>query len=45
MPKGTDPYVRIIHNYSHEYAGRSINDALLENSVQYISFKKRVELL
>ena len=45
MPKGADPYGRIIHNYSHEFVGHSINDALLENSVQYISFKKRVKLL
>ena len=45
VPKGDDPYGRIIHNYSHEYNGRSINDALLENSVQYISFKRRVQLL
>ena len=45
VPKGDDPCGRIIHNYSHGYAGRSINDALIDNSVQYISFKKRVELL
>lgn len=45
VPKGDDPHGRIIHNYSHEFDGRSINDALLDNSVHYISFKERVELL
>ena len=45
MPKGDDPFGRIIHNYSHEFDGRSINGALLDNSVKYISFKKRVVLL
>ena len=45
MPKGDDPFGRIIHNYSHEFDGYSINDALLDNSVQYISFKKRAALL
>ena len=45
VPKGNDPLGRIIHNYSHELNGRSINDALLNNSVEYISFKARVALL
>ena len=45
VPKGDDPHGRIIHNYSHEFDGRSINDALLDNSVHYISFKERVALL
>ena len=45
MPKGSDPFGRIIHDYSHELGGHSINDALLDNSVKYISFKERVALL
>ena len=45
VPKGEDPHGRIIHNYSHEFDGHSINDALLDNTVKYISFKKRVVLL
>ena len=45
VPKGDDPFGRIIHNYSHKYNGWSINDALMDNSVEYISFKARVALL
>ena len=45
VPKGDDPHGRIVHNYSHEFEGISINSVLLDNSVQYISFKARVELL
>ena len=45
VPKGDDPLGRIIHNYSHKFAGRSINDSLMDNSVHYISFKERVALL
>ena len=45
VPKGDDPHGRIIHNYSHEFEGISLNSVLLDNSVQYISFKARVELL
>ena len=45
VPKGDDPHGRIVHNYSHEFNGISINSVLLDNSVQYISFKARVELL
>ena len=45
VPKGDDPLGRIIHNYSHKFAGRSINDSLVDNSVHYISFKERVALL
>ena len=45
VPKGDDPHGRIVHNYSHKFDGISINSTLLNNSVQYISFKARVELL
>ena len=45
VPNGNDPLGRIIHNYGQKFDGRSINDALLDNSVQYISFKERVALL
>ena len=45
VPKGDDPHGRIVHNYSHEFDGISLNSALLDNSVEYISFKARVELL
>ena len=46
VPKGSDPHGRIIHDYSFSYEGEeSLNSALLENSVQYISFLKRAEVL
>ena len=45
MPKGEDPHGRIVHNYSHEFDGISLNSVLLDNSVAYISFKDRVKLL
>ena len=35
----------MVHNYSHEFDGVSLNSVLLDNSVAYISFKKGVELL
>ena len=44
--KGDDPHGRIVHNYSYAAVmDESINSALLENSVRYISFKERVEAL
>ena len=45
VPKKDDPYGRIIHNYSHKIGGISLNDALIDNSTEYISFRERVELL
>ena len=46
VPKGDDPYGRIIHDYSYPRDGRrSINSSLLDNSVEYISFTKRVKAL
>ena len=45
VPKKDDPYGRIIHNYSHEFNGVSLNDCLLDNSTKYINFKDRVVLL
>ena len=45
VPKGEDLHGRIVHNYSHEFDGISLNSVLLDNSVAYISFKERVELL
>ena len=45
VPKKDDPYGRIIHNYSHKIDGISLNDCLVDNSTEYISFKERVELL
>ena len=45
VPKGEDPHGRIVHNYSHQFDGVSLNDALLDNSVSYISFKDRAHLL
>ena len=46
VPKGQDPHGRIIHEYSFSPKyGYSINSALLENSVQYISFRERVRIL
>ena len=43
--KKDDPYGRIIHNYSHKIDGISLNDCVLDNSTEYISFKDRVRLL
>ena len=46
VPKGTDPHGRIIHDYSFAPENtRSLNESLLENSVQYITFKQRVAAL
>ena len=44
MPKRDDPYGRIIHNNTHEINEVSLNDCLIYNSNEYISFKDRVEL-
>ena len=45
VPKKGDPFGRIIHDYSHKIDGISLNDCLIDNSIEYISFKGRVELL
>ena len=45
VPKGEDPHGRIVHNYSHQFDGVSLNDVLLDNLVSYISFKDRARLL
>ena len=39
VPKKDYPYGRIIHNYSHKIDGISLNDCLVDNSTEYISFK------
>ena len=31
VPKDGDPFGRIVHNYSHEFDGLSLNTALLDN--------------
>ena len=46
VPKNNDPAGRIIHNYSYPSAKTgSVNAALVNTSVAYISFKERVSLL
>ena len=45
VPKGHDLHGRIVHNYSNEFDGTSLNSVLLDNSVHYITFKALVELL
>ena len=46
VPKGSDTHRRIIHDYSFApKSSRSLNESLLENSVQYITFKERVAAL
>ena len=46
VEKGGDPYGRIIHDYSYAPENDiSINDALVDNSVQYISFVERARAL
>ena len=45
VPKGEDPYGRIVHNYSLQFNGLSLNEVLKDNSVSYISFRDRVKLL
>ena len=46
VPKGDDPHGRIVHDHSYAAVGfASINEALLDNSVRYISFKQRVSAL
>ena len=46
VPKNNDPAGRIIHNYSYPTAkAGSVNSALINTSVAYISFKERVTLL
>ena len=41
VPKDGDPFGRIVHNYSHEFDGLSLNTALLDNSVRI--FRSRSE--
>ena len=46
VPKEGDPAGRIIHNYSYpQKKTNSINSALINTSVEYITFKERVALL
>ena len=46
VAKGNDPHGRFIHDYSYTPKNDfSINDALLDNSVQYISFVERARAL
>ena len=46
VPKGGDKFGRIIHNYSYPHKkSLSVNSALTNTSVEYITFKKRVALL
>ena len=46
VPKNNDPEGRIIHNYSYPSAKNgSVNAALMNTSVAYISFQDRVALL
>ena len=43
VPKNDDPHGRIIHNYSHpKKCSNSVNPALKNTSVEYITFKERV---
>ena len=46
VPKNGDPFGRIIHDFSYAGDGlNSINTALIDNSVRYISFIERVRSL
>ena len=46
VPKNDNPVGRIIHNYSYPSPrAHSVNSALLDTSVSYISFKERVRKL
>ena len=46
VPKNGEKNARIIHNYSHLHKNAlSVNSALTNTSVEYITFKKRVALL
>ena len=46
VPKNDDPVGRIIHNQSHpDKLSNSINSALTNTSVEYITFKERVARL
>ena len=46
VPKGDDPHGRIVHDYSYAAVdGESINEALLDNTFRYISFKQRIRAL
>ena len=46
VPKNGDENGRIIHNYSHpQKKSLSVNSALTNTSVEYITFKKRVAML
>ena len=46
VPKGGDPLGRIIHDYSYPSKTRgSVNSALINTSVEYISFMERAKHL
>ena len=46
VPKNNDPLGRIIHDYSFPSAGQgSVNSALINTSVEYISFVERTRQL
>ena len=46
VPKNGDPLGRIIHDYSYPSKKRgSVNSALVNTSVEYISFVERTEYL
>ena len=46
VPKNDDEYGRIIHNNSYPHKSHfSVNSALTNTSVEYITFKERVALL
>ena len=46
VPKNDDPFGRIIHNYSYPSAKYdSVNSALVNTAVEYLSFKARVKEL
>ena len=46
VPKDGDPCGRIIHNYSYpQKTSDSVNSALTNTSVEYITFKERVALI
>ena len=46
VPKNGDPLGRIIHDYSYPSKNRgSVNSALVNTSIEYISFVERAEYL
>ena len=46
VPKNQDPFGRIIHDYSSPSANKnSVNSALVNTSVKYISFVERARKL